>query len=339
MPDEPLSDANEAPAAESSTAAPDATAAAPSAADANKTLADVVKEAAAKSVESSTTTEGEGSTETAVETAPGGEVAPKKDGEEEPAIAVADEKDKELPFHKHARFQEIIKERATFKAKADELSPYAERAKAIDTYCQKHGITGEEFNSALEITALLRVNPAEGLKSLRTYVDTLEVSMGNKLPADLQKDVDDGSLSLERAKELTQARIKSQGLEHTSRRTEAQVVQERQASIASAVNSWDSQKRTTDTAYDKKYPFIEKTFIALCTMNPPRTPQEAVSLAEKAYAEVNTNLGSFVPKPPVKKVLRPNGAVTKAVIEIKPGMSLKEALPLIARKVIAEQSR
>ncbi len=303
--------------------------------DEKPTLASIIKDAAAKSVAESSTDEQEETAEEegGAKTEPTTETDAKKD---EPVV---EEKDKTLPFHKHPRFQEVIKERATFKQKSEELTPFAERARLIDGYCQKHGISGEEFNSVMELTALTHANPAEALKALKTYVETLEVSLGNKLPDDLQKEVDDGALSLERAKELTNARIKNQGLEHTSKRTEAQVAQERQASITNAVNSWDSQKRASDAAYDKKYPFIEKAFIAACSMNPPRTPQEAVLLAEKVYAEVNTSLSPFVPKPPARKVLKPNGSVTKATIEIKPGMSLKEALPLIARKVVAEQNR
>ncbi len=331
-----------AEAAESSTAdVKDQDASSSEAKDAKPTLASVIKDAAAKSVAESSTDDaeekesGEGSAKTESTT----EAEDSDKSEKEDKTVVVDEKDKELPFHKHPRFQEVIKERSTFKQKSEELTPFAERAKSIDSYCQKHGISGEEFNSVMELTALTHVNPAEALKALRTYVETLEVSLGNKLPSDLQKEVDDGTLSVERAKELTNARIKNQGLEHTSKRSEAQIAQERQAAITTAVNSWDSQKRSSDAAYDKKYPLIEKSFIALCTMTPPRNPQEAIVLAEKAYADVNTALGSFTPKPPQRKVLKPNGSVSKGSIEIKPGMSLREALPLIARKVVAEQSR
>ncbi len=307
-----------------------------------KTLADVVRETAAASG-SATPTDEDGGEDAAEDPskAEGDKTEPAdkaKDGEEKEPV-VADEKDKQLPFHKHPRFQEVIKERASFKQKSEELTPLAERAKSIDGYCQKYGISGEEFNTVLELTALTHVNPSEALKSLRAYVDTLEVSLGNKLPDDLQKEVDDGALSMVRAKELTNARIKNQGLEHTTKRSEAQVAQERQAAITGAVNAWDSQKRTTDVAYDKKYPLIEKAFVAECTLNPPRTPQEAVLLAEKAYKTVNDALGSLTPKPPVRRVLRPNGSVTKGSIEIKPGMPLKDALRLIAQKVVAESVR
>lgn len=307
-----------------------------------KTLADVVKEVADKAKADSPTDEKvEEVPEDAVKTESSDdkETSEKNEEKDKKDEVPLDDKDKALPFHNHPRFREVIKERATFKQKVDELTPAAQRATSIDQYCQKHGISDDEFNSAIQLTALLHTDPPKALEALRAYVDTLEVSLGNKLPMDLQKEVDEGTLSLERAKELTNARIKTQGLEHTSKKTEAQVAQERQASIASAVNSWDQQKRTSDTAYDKKYPMIEKTFIALCTMKPPRTPADAIKLAEEAYAEVNKSLESFVPKPPARKVLKTNGSVSKGVIEIKPGMNLKEALPLIARKVVAEHTR
>jgi len=313
--------------------------------DDKKTLADVVKDVVAKHKSDSSADKGEKvDEESDAQTEPDADKSAEKDEEKDTTAdkkdeVALDEKDKTLPFHSHPRFREVIKERATFKQEVESLKPVAQRAQAIDQYCQKHGISDEEFNSAIQLTALLHTDPTKALDALRAYVDTLEVSLGNKLPADLQKEVDDGTLSLERAKELTDARIRNQGLEHTSKKSEAQVAQERSNAITTAVNSWDSQKRASDTAYDKKYPLIEKAFIALCSMNPPRNPQEAVTLAEKAYAEVNTAMSAFVPKPPTRKVLKTNGSVTKGVIDIKPGMNLKEALPLIARKVLAEHTR
>lgn len=338
--------------AESSTAqdVKDKDKAAPSAdKDDKKTLADVVKDVVDKHKSESSTDEGEESDEEGdAQTESDADKSDEKDEQKEKKDdkkedkkddVPLDEKDKALPFHNHPRFREVIKERATFKQEAETLRPAAQRAQAIDQYCQKHGISDEEFNSAIQLTALLHTDPAKALDALRSYVDTLEVSLGNKLPTDLQKEVDDGTLSLERAKELTNARIKNQGLEHTTKKSEAQIAQERSNAITTAVNSWDAQKRASDTAYDKKYPLIEKSFIALCTMTPPKTPQEAIALAEKAYTEVNTALGSFIPKPPARKVLKTNGSVTKGVIDIKPGMNLKEALPLIVRKVLAEHTR
>jgi hypothetical protein len=347
MENDTLSDDKSTEAEDSSTTATDEkdTKAAPSADKKDeRTLADVIKDAAAKSVADSSSDkeeEKEESTETVDKTGPDGTKEDESDEKEaesqdEKVEVPVEEKDKALPFHKHPRFQEVIKERASFKQKVDELTPVAQRAQAIDDYCQKHGVTNEEFNSAVEMAALLRTNPSKGLETLRGYVEALEVSMGNKLPTDLQNEVDAGTLSLERAKELTAARVKSQGLEHTSKRTEAQIAQERQANITSAVNDWDKQKRTSDVAYDKKYPLIEKAFIAACSLTPPRTPQEAIQLAEKAYTEVNTALGTLTPKPPKRKVLQTNGSVAKGVISIEPGMSLRQALPLIAKKVVAE---
>jgi hypothetical protein len=304
-----------------------------------KTLADVVRETAEASkgkdssseqvVEEDSKDEAEPSSE---ETSESGKT---KEEEKKPA-EVAKEEDKKLPFHTHPRFQELTKERSAFKAEVESLKPAAQRAKAIDDYCQKYGISGDEFNSAVEIAALLHVDPAKALTTLRSYVEILELTLGNKLPADLQKEVDEGAISEARAKELASLRVKSQGLEYTGKKSEQQVAQERQAAITSAINSWDSQKRTSDIAYEKKYPLVEKAFIALCSMNPPRSPQEAIQLAEKAYSEVNTALGTFVPKPPVRKVLKTNGSAGKSGLDaIKPGTSLREALPQIARHVIS----
>ena len=334
MPDEPLSD--DKPAAEPSTANDEPKPKAePSPAAPAKTLADVVKETAKASLASQADEDLEEGdpTKAADQVAPDSDGGTPKEDEEK-----ADDKpklgDESLPFHKHPRFQELIKERNEFKTKVEQYEPAIKRDQALSEFCQKNSITNDEFVSAMEIAALLHNDPKKALESLRGYVETLELTLGNKLPADLQKEVDDGALSEERAKELANLRVKSQGLEYTGRKSEQQVAQERQHSIMNAVNSWDASKRTSDPAYEKKYPLIEKAFVALCAQTPPRTPAEAVQIAEKAYAEVNTALGTLVPKPPARKVLRSNGATAKNTIEVKPGTSLREALPLIAKQVV-----
>src|SRR6266536_1723186 len=258
-----------------------------------KSLADVVRETAAKSKpepstgDSEAVVEEEPATEDAAKTEPSNVKETEEKGEDEetlPETTVVDEKDKSLPFHKHPRFQELTKERSAFKKEVEQLKPLADQAVALSEYCHKNGISNAEFQSAMHIAALLHSDPAKALTELSSYVDVLEQSLGNKLPGDLQKEVDDGTLSLERAKELTKARLANQGLEQRGKQSEAQAAQAAQVAITTAVNSWDAQKRASDPIYDRKYPLIEKAFLAACSMNPPRTPQEAITLAERAYA-------------------------------------------------------
>lgn len=300
-----------------------------------KTLADVVKETAAAAASSATPAEkveeeAAEVTETAPETKDASESEEK--AEEEPKL---DDKDKALPFNSHPRFRELVKERNEFKQKTEQAEPALKRDAALAKYCQENSISNEEFISAMEVAALLHNDPKKALDTLRNYVETLELTLGNKLPTDLQKEVDDGAISEARAKELASLRVKAQGLEYTGKKTEAQVVQERQQVITNAVNSWDQSKRSSDPSYDKKYPLIEKTFVALCMSNPPQSAAAAIQLAEKAYAEVNTALGTLVPKPPQRKVLKSNGAASKGALDIKAGTSLRDALPQIARQVAA----
>jgi hypothetical protein len=346
MPDDKditLSDAEDGEAVAESSTASETVEASQVSKDA-KTLADVVRETAAKSkTESSTVeTEEEPSTEAVDKTEPDDEKETEEKSEDEekpPEVAVVDEKDKSLPFHKHPRFQELTKERLAFKKEVEELKPMAEQAKALSEYCHKNSISNAEFQSAMHIAAMLHSDPAKALTELQSYVDVLEQTLGSKLPSDLQKEVDDGMLSLERAKELTKARLANQGLEQRGKQSEAQAAQAAQTAITSAVNSWDAQKRASDPIYDKKYPLIEKAFLAACSMTPPRSPQEAITLAERAYAEVNAALGSFTPKPPKRKVLTTNGSVTKSVITIDPKEDFRTALPKIVRKVVQDHTK
>ena len=348
MPDEPLdvkpsdevapADPSPAPdvkpAADPKPAAEEAPSSLP---DDKRTLADVVKETAAASESSPETPEEKPADEVVDATAPDDKPAEAKTDEKPTEPKPAEVDDSKLPFNKHPRFQELIKERNTLREESARLKPEAERAQAIEKFCRQHSITTSEFANVMELTAMVHVDPPKALERLKTFVEELEVSLGGKLPKELQDEVDAGTLSEARAKELVKARLASKGLNHQVKQTEAQAAQERQTVIVNAINSWDQQKRTADPAYDKKYALIEQGFIAACTRTPPRTPQEAIQLAEKVYADVNKTLSAFVPIPPKRRVLTTNGAVSKADITIDPNEDFRTALPKIARKVIAER--
>src|SRR3546814_12812110 len=54
--------------------------------------------------------------------------------------------------------------------------------------------------------AMIKVDPAGALKALEAKADEIRQFLGEKLPDDLQKEVEDGTISEGRAKELAQAR-------------------------------------------------------------------------------------------------------------------------------------
>lgn len=300
-----------------------------------KTLGEIVEEAAKASTAAQ-----------AVEEPPPGtkeEDAEDKVVEKEPddkaEASKSDENaDEALPFHKHPRFQEVIKERDTAKDEVEKLRPQAKNAEEIQSYCHKNSITAEEFNSALEIAALLHKDPKAARARLNEYVETIDVALGDRLPGDLQKKVDDGVVDLDSAKEIAQARMRSKNAEWSAKTAEQRLAETRAQGMTDAVNSWEASKRKTDPDYDKKYELLRDRFVFLRATQPPATSVEAVALAEQAYVYVNKTLSGFSPKPSTRKPLTTQGSSTKGEADFVMN-DIDKDLPTLVNRVVAKHSR
>ena len=200
-------------------------------------------------------------------------------------VTPAPEKDEELPFHEHPRWKERQEE-------LERLRPLADRAKAIDEYASKYGVTQDQVSAALEMAALWNTNPEEVKTKLESMLQARGLS--DKLPEDLQKRVDDGVDSVETARELAKVRAEAN---MTRQQAEQVALQRTQSDRDNALNAWESKKKESDPDWGRKYSFIEARFNSLVRSQQPRSPQEFVALAEKAHESVSTELASFVPKP------------------------------------------
>ncbi len=217
-----------------------------------------------------------------------------------------DDPDAMLPFHKHPRFQEVIKEKNTYKTQLEESKPFVDYAKSVSEFCQKNQVSGEDLKVAFEMVALAKRDAKAFREQLRGILENVEISTGDRLPTDLQKKVDDGIIDMETAKELTAARqVASQskvGLEG-ARQSAQQTLQQ---SIMYSLGVWDANKRQNDTDFEKRLPLVRDRYIFLANQNPPQSSSDAVALAEKAYNEVLVSLKQFAPKKQVRKVLTPS---------------------------------
>lgn len=226
------------------------------------------------------------------------EVKEAKSGEEEQALTeeeVVD--DDKLPFHKHPRFQQLIEENKG-------LRPLADEAVALQRYCAENNITTPELQELLDVARLIKSNPVAAMDRIKPIFTQLQESLGEgNLPADLAAEVEAGTLSEARAKEL--ARLRS-----TSKLTTAQSAQTQQQLLlqqsSAAVKAWGDAKAKTDPDYVRKLPLLINTFKALGG-DRLLSPMEAVQLAEQAYAQVNQHLTPFRPTPTAKKALSSNG--------------------------------
>lgn len=270
---------------------------------------------------------------------------PEDKTEEEKAEGVDDGKEKVVEEEKgpipYERFQELVSERDNIKREYESAQPKITNYDNIVKHCAQHNITPEQFHEVMNVQALLNTDPAKALEKLLPIVEQLQQFTGMKVPADLQKEVDDGTISLERAKEIASLRAKSTFGEKKNlfdRQAQERVQWESyQKEVKNSMATWESTKRGSDPDYkpkakegdlDGKWELTRDKFLAMLNqvdergqpVYPVRTAQEGVELMERAYKQVSEFFtkrfnGS---KTVTKKVISSNGSpgnVGKKTIE------------------------
>ena len=270
-------------------------------------------------------------------------------GENEDA-KVEDEKKNEsedkgpVPYE---RFQEVVHARQAVEQQLTETKPMVENYGKITSFCEQSNITPEQFHAALEVQALLNTNPTEALKRLMPLVEQLKGISGESLPTDLQKAVDDGDMPLEYAKRLARAeaqkQLSEQGSQMQQRRQQAEMQQQFRQTLATAAQSWEQQKRTSDPDYapktgvndaDGKWEMCRHVFTAMLhatdvqgnLLNPVRQPQDMTMLMERAYKQVSDSFTRLTAKPVIKKPLSSNGSSKRINKTVEGAGSMAEAI-------------
>lgn len=202
---------------------------------------------------------------------------------------------KAVPYE---RFKQINDERKAYE-------PYAKQAIGLQKYMEQNNISHEEVNSLFEIAALLKSDPTAAKAKLQPIVDSLNGFVGEKLPTDLQKRVDDGVIDVDSAKEIASLRNQKN---FENNRNQQSAAQQHQNAVLNAVTQWETQKRIDDPDFEKKEKLVSAAWLQKLSTVQNVTPQISVRLAEEAWKEVNQQVSSFVPKAPIKKVMTTNGA-------------------------------
>jgi hypothetical protein len=243
--------------------------------------------------------------------------------------------DAQLPFHKHPRFQQVIKERAAYRQELDSVKPDAEEWRAVRTYMNTNNLTNDEVAKGFEIMAAMKNDPLRGRELLSHYWNSLQTFAGAVLPQDLQKRVDEGEVTDEMASELAKRRNEAeflrvqqqQAAERAAQQSAAQQQAISQQIIRGAVVDWESSIKTRDADYSVKQPFLMDKIRAAIAARQPRTPQEAVLLVESAYKEVNDSLKRFTPQRQAANAIRSETSSANVAPQPK---SLRDAVRLAA---------
>lgn len=310
-----------------------------------ESLADVVKKFKADLAEKDKTTEGEQS-ESSTEGEKKAESAVlEKNGTEAEAPKTEQTDDSKLPFHTHPRWQQMVKEKTELSTKVQELEKYRDagtRMQNVETFCQTNNISAHEYDNILKTWALVKSNPAEGLKKLQQTVQALQIHLGEALPSDLQQAVDDGKIDVEFAKATAKLRLEAAQLKSTSTRTEEQQQQRQVQEVRNAIEGWKNTVAKADASFkpkaspdlpDGKFELVNMKFSSLWSSNPPQDMSGVVALCQRAYDEVNGFITQVSPRQPAKRPPSSQRSVQPTEQRIdtsKPGWAKKVAVQHLA---------
>lgn len=254
--------------------------------------------------------EGAGLKKTPTEEAPqDGNVQPGTEGEETEESPSGTELEKEPTererFIPRERFDEV-------NTRLRQYEPLAQRQYALEKWWADQGLTPQDFEATMQLAALKKKNPTEYLARIRSEIDYIEVASGQRLPKDLQEEVEMGTISEARARELAQYRLKATGQETTQQQTVAEAQRAWATAMGQTLSSWAQTKAMTDpdfkpkakpTDKDGKFEDFLLRFQVLCSQRVPQNFADVTALAEQAYEQTNEMVARYRPTPPKKKVL------------------------------------
>lgn len=215
-----------------------------------------------------------------------------------------DENYSDVPFHKHPRFQHLLRAK-----KAAEIDAIAYRN--VTAYLESNGLTSEEASEVIEIRALMRNDPEKAWELLKPHVTELLTAIGEIVPDDIAARVHNGEISRETALELAKARAKGTTLEERQKRDterrKAEDERRRVDSLRNAAISWAEDRAAKDPLFAEKHELVMRELAWLQTKDgKPDTPDGVRAQLKKAYDAVNA---SYVPKtatrPAPKKPMKP----------------------------------
>lgn len=244
------------------------------------------------------------------------------DGEAAEGDPTADEPEVPQEFHKHPAWQRL-------KTQRDELKAPAEQYRKIESFMEAQRLAPQEVVEGYRVMALIKNDPAKALEVLSGYVDQLSNVTGRTLPDDLAEKVRRGQVDRQTAEELArqraQGRLTEQQLaEQRQQATERQVAETR-AQVKTAVERVEASVRERDPDYGKKEELVRDRIHAIVQEvgQPPANTDEAVALFKMAYRDVNARMKGFMP--PRQGATSPS-ASSSATATDAPPKTLEEAV-------------
>lgn len=258
----------------------------------------------------------------AASSAEGEEGTGEGEGEQPPQEPSDDYSD--VPFHKHPRFQQLIREKKALEGPASEWAK-------VNAYMDSTGLSPEEAANGVTIMGLAKMDPTEAFKQVAPWFQKLAMAAGEILPEDLAARVQKGELPKDVALEMSRLRA-AQNAGRVRQDFEAQRGQRQQQTnsaqaVHNAAETWEQDRLLKDPNFAAKQPLIRKKLEFLhSTGQVPTTPEGVKEQLKLVYADVNRELGAKAaaqtrqaPKKPALQPVRGGQVAGNARVEAPSG--------------------
>ena len=263
-------------------------------------------------------------------TTPGATGEPKPDAQPLPVADPTPDELKKLRPETRRRFEQLLAQRDEARTTLNALNPEIEQHRQLQGYLQQHQLAPDDVNLLLGVGAALRRGDYQAfLNGVGPYVQAAQEALGLRLAPDMQKQVDEGLITEETAREVTRTRFRANQSEERLRTETTTRAQENQGraleAVRSAVETWENGIRGRDPDYSLKAVAIRRFSQALLQeRGAPTTPQQAVALVEEAYREATEQFARARP-PPRPTRAAPSGINGTAHGGVPEPSSMKEA--------------
>lgn len=227
-----------------------------------------------------------------------GEEAEPEAGDDAPEAKEQDDEDyTDVPFHKHPRFQQLLRKAKTYEEDA-------KRYQNVQSFIDQHGLQADEAAELLVIGGLMKTNPAEAWRRMKPAVQKVLMAAGEVLPDDLKERVQKGEISPQAALEVSRLRAQQSSTESMrafeQQRQERMRQQEVQMRLQQTAASWEQDRRAKDPNFDAKYDALLDGVYALQRREGiPTTPEGVRDQLTRAYKAI-TPPAAAKPRPAPK---------------------------------------
>ena len=196
-----------------------------------------------------------------------------------------DENFSDVPFGKHPRFQELLRQRRAFQTDA-------QRYQSVQAFLDTNGLDANEAANALDLIAQAKRDPVGAWQRVKPWIQELLVAAGEVLPNDLHDAVQRGEMSHAHAVEQSRLRAQVQAGQQAAtfreRQYEQQALQQQTQALVSAADAWAAERQTRDPNFEAKLVPIRKEIAYLhATEGRPVTVDGVRDQLNRAYRAVN----------------------------------------------------